>query len=524
MAGAVTNLGVAVGFLGKQSAASSTLQLIAGLTGNNLSTQMLTFANKRAIVASLQAAGITGKGGMTKALLATGMGGARGIVAKSAFASLFSSQVATGSGITGAAASISAIGTGAVAATAGIAALVGALGWVAYKTWQIKKAKDAVLEELDTNEKYRYPSIEALKKSLRETYIQALQTKDAVDNVTAEKTLEEESGQKIGMFTGNWWAGYFNMISSAFAKQAPTYTTADAYQDDVRAAILAVARRSGQQQINAAYAKLGQYSTAIEINAFLDNMEENYKYDNKNLDKTLWSVSNGKIFYNKGMGEITAQQATKTIDFANYQNTEVFNKIKVAAEAYRDAISTQENAIKWMKDSGFDFEYLQEKGFSLKNGIWQQKTLDKNATDEERKSLLSGKMSVHTRLIKMVTELRRAFGDSSEIAENIIKKAGFTSELYSNDPNYADAEPYNANNITSGADDGGAGGNYSGTGKLSSVAPRQVIVNISNLLSVNTIDLMKSPEGQTVEIQNLKELLAQALIDTVHDFDMTWNG
>lgn len=524
LAGAITNLGVAVGFLGKQSVASSTLQLIAGLTGNNLSSKMLTFANKRAIVASLQAAGITGKGAMTKALLATGMGGTGGIAARSAFASLFSSQVATGSGITGAAASISAIGTGAVAATAGIAALVGALGWVAYKTWQIKKAKDAVLEELDANEKYRYPSIDALKKSLRETYIQALQTKDAVDNVTAEKTLEEESGQKIGMFTGNWWAGYFNMVGSAFAKQAPTYTTADAYQDDARAAIHAIARKSGQQQINAAYAKLGQYSTAMEVNAFLDNMEENYKYDDKNLDKTLWTVSNGKIFYNKGMGDITAQQAAQTIDFANYQNTEVFNKIKVGAEAYRDAISTQESAINWMKDSGFDFEYLQAKGFSLKNGIWQQKILDKNATDEERKNLLSGKMSVHTRLIKMVTELRKAFGDSSEIAENIIKKAGFTSELYSNDPNYADTAPYNANNITSGADDGGAGGNYSGTGKLSSAAPKQVVVNISSLLSVNTIDLMKSPEGQTAEIQNLKEQLAQALIDTVHDFDMTWNG
>ena len=34
-------------------------------------------------------------------------------------------------------------------------------------------------------------------------------------------------------------------------------------------------------------------------------------------------------------------------------------------------------------------------------------------------------------------------------------------------------------------DDGGAGGNYSGTGRLSSAAPKQVIVNIESLLSVN---------------------------------------
>ena len=78
--------------------------------------------------------------------------------------------------------------------------------------------------------------------------------------------------------------------------------------------------------------------------------------------------------------------------------------------------------------------------------------------------------------------------------------------------------------MTNDVDDGGAGGNYSGTGKLSSAAPKQVVVNISNLMSIGTIDLMKSPEGQQADIQNLKEQLAQALIDVVHDFDASWNG
>ena len=105
--------------------------------------------------------------------------------------------------------------------------------------------------------------------------------------------------------------------------------------------------------------------------------------------------------------------------------------------------------------------------------------------------------------------------------------------MYSNEPDYNDTEPYNANGITSpytgsgrdnDADDGMAGGDYSGTGKLSSSAPKQVIVNITNLLSVESIDLKQSPEGQTAEIQNLKEQMAQALIDVVHDFDALWNS
>lgn len=73
-------------------------------------------------------------------------------------------------------------------------------------------------------------------------------------------------------------------------------------------------------------------------------------------------------------------------------------------------------------------------------------------------------------------------------------------------------------------DDAGAGGNYSGTGKLSSAAPKQVIVNITNLLSIETIELLKSENGSFPEVRDLKEQMAQALIDVVHDFDASWNG
>ncbi len=96
---------------------------------------------------------------------------------------------------------------------------------------------------------------------------------------------------------------------------------------------------------------------------------------------------------------------------------------------------------------------------------------------------------------------------------------------FEREPDSADERPFDANGLTvTGVDDGAAGGNYSGTGKLSSAAPKQVIVNIENLMSIETVDLRKSPEGQTSVIQNLKEQLSQALIDVVHDFDASLNA
>jgi hypothetical protein len=298
LAGAITNIGVALGFLGKQSLASSSLQTISGLVGLG-GVKGMSFANKRALVSTLNAAGISGKGAMMQALAGMGMaGGSNALLARGAASGLFANQVATGGGLVGAGASIAAIGTGAVAATAGIAALIGAMGWLAYKTWKVKEAKDAMQEEIEANRKYRYPSIEALYDSLNQTYKKALDTKRAVDDVTAEKTLQEASGQKIGAFTGNWWAALLGSVSAgqSYGMSPPVYSYGDAYQDDTRAAILTVAKKDSQNRINSAFAEFGKLKSSIEVGAFIQNVRNKYGQGEETLDKNLWTVgTDGKV-------------------------------------------------------------------------------------------------------------------------------------------------------------------------------------------------------------------------------------
>ena len=536
LAGALTNVGVAIGFIGKQAAGNSIAELISGMTGltGTRGIKALTFANKRAIVTAMQAAGISGKGAMGAAL----RGGMGSFAARSAFAPLFSSQVAVGGGLVGAASSLSAIGATAVAATAGVGILVGLLGAVAYKTWQIKKAKDAVLEELDTNEKYRYGAIEDLYTSLHKTYQQAIDTKKAVDDLTSGKTVEESSGQKIGAFTGKWWGAYGWALaaSQSGGHLKNQYTFEDALQDDTRAAIEAIARRDSQSRVNAAYAEFGKMADPLEVKAFIENIR--LKYGQKEVsaveavEKTgakeaFWAVGRNKeINYSRDFGDLPELYASYTPDYARYQNTVTVKDITTAAGAYLAAIESAAGARSVIEKAGFDYKTLTDSGFTQdKDGMWAQKALGAKATDDQRKQYLTGRQRVHFLLSSLVGALRHDFGGSSEAAENILQRAGFSPSLYSNEPDSNDTEPFNSNPITGLAgDDGGAGGNYSGTGRLSSAAPKQVIVNITNLMSVDTIDLMKSPEGQSAEIQNFKEQMAQALVDVVHDFDASWNG
>lgn len=525
VAGALTNIGIAMGFIGKQSAATTSISAVQGLLGAGGIGKVL-FAQKRAIVSAMQSAGVAGRGAMNRALMAGG-----GVIgAKGVLQSLFATQVATGSGLTGAAASLSAISTGAVAATAGIAALVGTLGWVAYKTWKIKEAKDAVLEEIESNRKYRYPSIEALYSSLSETYNMAVKTKRAVDEVVAGKSIEEASGHKIGAFTSNWWAGFLGEFaiasSEGMVSRDHVYNMDKARQDDIRDALVTLAKRDSQTRIDAAYAEFGKMGTVLEVDAFLKTVKERFGQQEKDLDKSLWRMQDGKAVYVNDIGDRSEAVAARTYDYARYMNTQTVPEIVRAATAYRNAISSAANAHELMRKGGFDFDQFRAWGFEQdENGLWKQRALGQNATDAQRIDNIAHRKLAHTTLVKFFSSLRQTFGGSAEAAENILRVAGFTPDQYGNEPDSNDTRPFAANPITNThLDDGGAGGNYSGTGRLSSAAPKQVIVNIESLLSVRTIDLMKSKEGQTEEIQNLKEQLAQALIDVVHDFDASWNA
>lgn len=537
LAGAVTNLAVAMGFLGKKSAAVSGLQVLGALTGGigglgvKGLTGALSFGAKRSLVTALRTAGVAGgKGVLTAALAGAGIGKGVSLLGKGVAGKLFATQVATGKGLVGAGAALAGIGTGAVAAVAGVTSLVGILGYVAYKTWKIKEAKDAVMEDLQKKEVYVYPAFDALTAKLEETYKKAIAAKGAVNNLTREGKLKDITGQAPGMFTGNWWKGLGGTMLWALSSRygvdiSDFYTTAHAYQDDLRSSIETLARYDGVETFAAAYGELGKLKSVEEVNAFLENIPQLYGLRG-DIDKSLYSVysdmSNIRLF-KTGLKNMTVEQATNTDEYHNYNNQVTVPKIANIVRGYRDAISSQENALAHVLGGSITEEKLNELGlFKGKDGQWAMKPLAENA---DKTQYLTNKRQLQYILGTRVQALREAWGNDGAIVANLMEMAGFSSDLFSNEPQREDKKPWEAPGITvTGQDDGGAGGNYSGTGKLSSAAPKQVIVNITNLLSIQTVELLKSADGKLPQIQDLKEQMAQALIDVVHDFDASWNG
>ena len=73
--------------------------------------------------------------------------------------------------------------------------------------------------------------------------------------------------------------------------------------------------------------------------------------------------------------------------------------------------------------------------------------------------------------------------------------------------------------------EGGATGadqsRYKSHYQTGSAAPKQIIVKISNLMNVESVDL--SNPNNAMAVENLKEQLTQALVDVVHDFDVSFH-
>lgn len=74
---------------------------------------------------------------------------------------------------------------------------------------------------------------------------------------------------------------------------------------------------------------------------------------------------------------------------------------------------------------------------------------------------------------------------------------------------------------TTGGTSGGNGG-YTNQYRSSSATPKQIIVKIENLMNVENVDMTDPQVSATVN--NLKEQMAQALIDVVHDFDASMSN
>lgn len=439
-------------------------------------------------------------------------------------------KVNIGGGLLGAMSSLGLAGAATIGILGGVATY---LGYVKWQMWQVDSAKKALQEDINSNRKYHYPSIESLYSILNKTKREAVAAKAAKDMLTGT-TVEDLNGGQIGTESSTngrnasdgfgWGTFLFGKdetllekgIRKVIGKPRSKYTLKDAYQDDINGSADMQWQKDKDKFTQRAVDYFGQYASNPTVFAAMTsdaNIKKLFGINSgENIDKSLYSDSKrGK--YREGLNKLDGGVLKNTTHYKNRQNKDGIENIK----SWRNNVLAQ-----YGQAGGSNLvrsEYI--KGFHKdKNGRYVEDALPKNASADQ---IANHHIDVDSskEYFKSLAGNLSKYGSGA--ASMIMDKAGIPKKLYENSVEY---NPESPNPVTTpgGADDKGAGGNYSGTGKLSSAAPKQVVVNINNLLSVQTIKLMRTKEGKTEEMQDLKGQLTELLLNVVHDFDASWNG
>ena len=183
-------------------------------------------------------------------------------------------------------------------------------------------------------------------------------------------------------------------------------------------------------------------------------------------------------------------------------------------KGWMSSADSARNSVIGMMGEG-ELEFLRSKGI-LQNGVFTNNLkgleLDKADMIRSRNIIQS---FINDSVMKM-PDGSKAGLDKGLIAE-LLSKAGVPAQLWGSDP-----LNINGTNITSGLDDeGNEGGSKKGISGASN-QPRQVIVNLDNLLNIEMVEIDNS--NQDIEIASIKEKLAQALLDVVADYSAAYHG
>lgn len=219
--------------------------------------------------------------------------------------------------------------------------------------------------------------------------------------------------------------------------------------------ILAESDKKGQKIINSALADLAKQNTATGVQAFIDTAHEIYGVSPDVTCKSLYVEKNGKVWYTKDISEQPHSVFERTPTHLDYINNKILPNIITVAEKYRDAIATSSGAQDLVlgltnnNNGKTVLQQLEKIGWkrSMDNETWYSPSLPKNPTDEDRVAKQTRDRLAHQLLVAAYTALTATMGGQANMAYNIMTKAGFSPDMFSNEPDSNDKYSWDKRDI-----------------------------------------------------------------------------
>ena len=284
----------------------------------------------------------------------------------------------------------------------------------------------------------------------------------------------------------------------------------------------ALAKKDAKNVGDSFRSQLGYLIDPSRIQSHIQSMIDGKLDLPSNYDSSLYAnTANGYV----PSGVTTVGQGRKTIEYAYAYNKEV-DAIVEAGEKYNEFMKSSDPAGLLVKEIPAVAGIMESLVYNKKTGLYHLPKIKDNASPQEIKDhqSITGYISeMFKELVKQGGGLESLFGSIG--AHNVMSRV-FGQDVMGVNPV---VNPNTINTTNLYGDDGGsgAGSGSGGNGRTSGLVasratPRQVIINIENMLKMDNVSVNEDNEGRT--FNDFKDKLTQALLEVVSDTSASFHG
>ena len=399
-----------------------------------------------------------------------------------------------------------------------------------------RKANLRAFEAIEEKTPKAIGSFDEMVQKLIEMRQEARKAKQSIDDLYGDKSPEEETGIKS--------IGWFTKITRGIARQkrlnalmSTPFVTGDelarffdsanyAYNEETMLQIEALSNLDKQKKSERISGILGSYdpndpNSPMLIAQKLEREKQSLRtsgiVDERAYDKQ------GFLRFDAGESEETGN-LRQTREYHQMQNQWADDYISGVIDPFIRGMSSKEDAENIIKQFFGDVEWKKLESLGMiktDDGYTVKPAPDKSEGEEALKQYMSNMLEI-SEIMRGVIEPPKGHigGFTSQAIMALLLRGGFDKSLWSSTPLVTSDVNVSGRDLDGLSDAGGAGNTSSI--RRQTAQPRQVIVNIDNMMRVDRVDINEENKGEVMG--DLKEQLTQILLDVVHDFSASYHG
>lgn len=406
--------------------------------------------------------------------------------------------------------------TGLSVAGGAIAVIASIAGVAAYETWSFYKANEAVFASIEKSTPFATKSFQDIADSIKDAVNRAKDLKDAVDDLKDKQGIEEVTGIKSSSF----WANILGSFTLA-------ETNSQEAQDIIRAGLntpkIQQAEGKAIQDASQISKKIisgfGTFRTSGSLLAALGQYSNEYLLDENKINPALYDAY-GMIRVDAG--DKDAKDIEGTREYRQKFNSVIQETIEQGRQ-FASALKSQTAAWEFASNYGFSLSDIGNYTTKDASGKITFKSPTKDMSDEEVADLFINIDKIKRGFSALSRGLTDVIGQEGKA--NLFKTMGLSPEFWSLEPDKKGGFNINVNDIVYGDDDDVGGDGKKREPRTSGLtrntaAPKQVIINIDNMMRVDNVDI--TTENKDEILEDIKQDVTQMLLDVAHDTSHSW--